>query len=179
MLLETKKGIVLNKCLSKRFPIHSDKPTFSSSQRHPAISCYSLRYIHDNGIQSETSYPYKAHNGGCRADGTSVARLNDWVNIPSGDENAMMDALGSRGPVAVGIDVSKPSFRFYSSGIYNEPTCSTSQLNHAVLAVGYGDGYWLVKNSWGTEWGQDGYVYMTRDGSNQCGIATNAFYLNV
>ena len=110
-----------------------------------------------------------------------MAHLSDWVLLPSGDENAMMDAVGSRGPVTVVIDASKPSFQFYSSGIYDEPTCFTNTINltHAVVAVGYGDGYWLVKNSWGTDWGQDGYGYMTRDGSNQCGIATYAFYLIV
>ncbi|KAF0290772.1 Cathepsin L [Amphibalanus amphitrite] len=136
-----------------------------------------FQYIYDNGgIQSEASYPYEARDGSCRAYGQSVARLNGWVDIPSGDENSMMDALGSWGPVSVAIDASKQSFQFYSSGIYYEPSCSSQYLDHGVLAVGYGDGYWLVKNSWGTGWGQSGYIYMTRNGSNQCGIATTASY---
>jgi hypothetical protein len=70
----------------------------------------------------------------------------------------------------------------YDSGVYYEPSCNSMYygLNHAVLAVGYGNlngiNYFLVKNSWGTDWGQSGYIYMTRDGSNNCGIATYAFY---
>jgi cathepsin L len=62
------------------------------------------------------------------------------------------------------------------SGIYNEPECDSGSLDHGVLAVGYGDGYFLVKNSWDTVWGDQGYIKMTRDGSNQCGIASSASY---
>jgi cathepsin L len=66
----------------------------------------------------------------------------------------------------------------YFLGIYNAPGCKQKpdDLDHAVLAVGYGDGYFLVKNSWDTSWGNQGYVEMTRDGSNQCGIASGASY---
>ncbi len=62
------------------------------------------------------------------------------------------------------------------TGIYNEPACNPANLDHGVLVVGYGPGYWLVKNSWDTTWGDQGYVKMTRDGSNQCGIASAASY---
>ena len=105
-----------------------------------------------------------------------MATLSSWRDVASGSESGLLDVVSNVGPVAVAIDASRSSFQFYSSGIYNEPYCSSQYLDHGVLAVGYGDGYWLVKNSWGTGWGQAGYIYMTRNGSNQCGIATQASY---
>ncbi|XP_037072121.1 procathepsin L-like [Pollicipes pollicipes] len=139
-----------------------------------------FRYIRDNGgIESESAYPYTARDGSCRASGSNVASLSSWVDIPSGSESSLLDAAGGVGPVSVAIDASHQSFQLYSGGIYNEPRCSSRQLDHGVLVVGYGSGFWLVKNSWGSRWGQGGYIMMTRNGSNQCGIATQASYPRV
>ena len=97
--------------------------------------------------------------------------------IPVGNEDMLTAALALDGPISIAIDASQESFQFYAEGVYSEPACSSVDLDHAVLAVGYGEykgtPYFLVKNSWGTTWGQGGYVLMTRDGSNQCGIATD------
>merc|ERR1711862_562907 len=94
-----------------------------------------------------------------------------------GDESALKVAV-SKSVVSIGIDASKQSFQFYHSGIYNEPECSSSNLDHSVAIVGYGtdDGteFWVVKNSWGNWWGDDGYILMSRNKDNQCGVATNA-----
>jgi len=131
------------------------------------------------GIESEGDYEYTAEDGKCKDYGGYVASLSSYVDIPLEDEDALLDAAGSVGPVSVSIDASHRSFQLYSGGIYDEPECYSFTLDHGVLVVGYGDGYWLVKNSWGGSWGEAGYIKMTRNGSNQCGIATQASYPRV
>lgn len=145
-----------------------------------------FRYIKANGgDDTEDCYPYEAVDGSCRFKQSCVAATDTgFVDIPSHDEMALKQAVATIGPVSVAIDASKSSFHFYKSGVYNEPTCSPVQLDHGVLAVGYGtatDGgdYWLVKNSWGVGWGMDGYINMSRNKNDQCGIATQASYPTV
>jgi len=140
-----------------------------------------FRYIKAaNGDSSESSYPYTAKDGTCNVAGKyAAAQLSSYVDVSRGSESGLMNAVGSVGPVSVAIDASHRSFQLYNSGIYNERACSSSRLDHGVLVVGYGDGYWLVKNSWGAGWGQAGYIQMTRNGSNQCGVATQASYPRV
>ena len=99
------------------------------------------------------------------------------MNVTSGDEEALKMAIAVHGPVAVGIDAAHKSFSFYSHGVFYEPDCKSGpdDMDHAVVAVGYGelDGepYWLVKNSWSTYWGNDGYILMSRK-DNNCGVTT-------
>ncbi|XP_078698616.1 digestive cysteine proteinase 1-like [Branchiostoma floridae x Branchiostoma belcheri] len=142
-----------------------------------------FQYIRDNGgINTEECYPYTAMDGNCRYNSNcSGATLSSYVFVnPSRDEEALKHAVGTFGPVSVGIDARHYTFTQYSSGIYNNPDCSSINLNHAVLVVGYGtmdnQDYWLVKNSWGEDWGMGGYIYMSRNKDNQCGIATYATY---
>merc|ERR1712243_275531 len=110
----------------------------------------------------------------------SEQNLMDCSTQNSGCNGGVVQyAVNSNGPVSVCINASSSGFQFYKSGVFNDPYCS-SQINHAVLAVGYGSesggDYWLVKNSWGTSWGDNGYVKMSRNRSNQCGIANQACY---
>ena len=93
----------------------------------------------------------------------------------------MQEAVANIGPVAVTVDASQFSFQLYTGGIYDPPNCSDFNLDHGMLVVGYGtnqDGkdYWIVKNSWGTVWGEAGYIKMSKGKNNQCGIATMACY---
>ena len=144
-----------------------------------------FRYIEaNNGIDTEASYPYQAHNELCRFKPQDVgATLNGYVDIPKGDEKALTQAIEKIGPISVAIDASKSSFHYYKAGVYYEPLCSITRLDHGVLAVGYdtdlGQDYYIVKNSWGPEWGMQGYVLMSRNSGNNCGIATQASYPKV
>ncbi|XP_034941110.1 cathepsin L [Chelonus insularis] len=142
-----------------------------------------FQYIRDNrGIDTEVSYPYEGQNDTCRYNPrTAGAEDVGFVDIPEGDEEKLMQAVATVGPVSVAIDASHESFQFYSEGVYDEPECSSTELDHGVLVVGYGTDengkdYWLVKNSWGESWGQNGYIKMARNQKNQCGIASSASY---
>jgi len=139
-------------------------------------------YIKANkGVDTEDSYPYVAEDQKCKFKAKDVgATVTGFTDIASGDETALTAAIASIGPISVAIDAGHDSFQLYSSGIYNEPDCSTTELDHGVTAVGYdtsADGdYYIVKNSWAATWGQDGYIWMSRNNNNQCGIATQASY---
>lgn len=142
-------------------------------------------YVQKNGgIDTEQCYPYTAQDGQCQFDSSCVgSTCSGSVEIPQGSEHALQVAVAMQGPVSVAIDANHQSFMQYRSGVFTEPKCSTTQSDHAVLVVGYGtdDGqdYWLVKNSWGTSWGMDGYIKMARNRDNMCAIATYAIYPEV
>jgi len=141
-----------------------------------------FRYIKANhGIDTEASYPYEARDGPCRFKPADIgATVTGYSDIPEGDEAALTQAIASIGPISVAIDASHFSFQLYHQGVYYERRCSSTRLDHGVLAVGYGiedDGqFYLVKNSWGLSWGQKGYIKMARNRNNNCGIATQASY---
>lgn len=142
-----------------------------------------FKYIKANGgIDTEKSYPYLARDEKCHFNESSVGAVDTgFVDVTSDDENALKVAVGTVGPISVAIDAGHTSFQFYKDGVYVEPQCSSTALDHGVLAVGYGttdDGqdYWLVKNSWGKSWGMKGYIKMARNKNNMCGIATDASY---
>lgn len=137
--------------------------------------------IHNGGLDTELSYPYEGMNDPCTYNRlTSGANISRVVQIEYGNMRALYDALGTIGPVSVAIDA-ESDFQFYSSGIFKSIECSKTMLDHAVLAVGYGvtlnnEKYFIIKNSWGSSWGMDGYIYFSADIDNMCGIATNASY---
>ncbi|XP_055029048.2 cathepsin L.1 [Misgurnus anguillicaudatus] len=141
-----------------------------------------FKYIQVNGgLDTEKSYPYEAEDHQCRFNPSTIgATCSGYVDITSEDENALQEAVATIGPISVAIDAGHYSFQLYQSGVYDEPNCSSMDLDHGVLAVGYGtkngEDYWLVKNSWGLDWGDKGYILMSRNKNNQCGIATASSY---
>lgn len=140
---------------------------------------------HGGIATTETYGAYLGMNGFCHLnDSQLTAHIQSYTNVTSGDAEALKIALFKNGPVAVSIDAGHRSFVFYSHGVYFEPACgnTTDSLDHAVLAVGYGtlDGqpYWLIKNSWSTYWGNDGYILMSMK-DNNCGVTTDATYVTL
>jgi cathepsin L len=141
--------------------------------------------MQNGGLALENTYKYLMMDHWCNAfDKSSGVQVTGYVNITSGDEDALVDAIATAGPCAIAIDASHPSFTFYTGGVYYEPQCKNgiNDLDHEVLAVGYGTDedtgldYFLVKNSWSTHWGVEGYVRMSRNRNNNCGVATSANY---
>lgn len=137
--------------------------------------------IRNQGIDSEQFYPYEHQNGICRYSVKGKAGYcSDFHMLPQGDEKVLQAVVSNVGPVSVAVNAMLPSFHLYRGGIYNDPKCSPNSINHAVLVVGYGtdkgQDYWLVKNSWGTSWGESGYIRIARNQNNACGIATFAVY---
>ena len=137
--------------------------------------------INNGGIEKESDYPYQPVDNPCSFNATKVAARFKGFKDVKGGEAGLKEAVATVGPISVGIDASNPSFQFYKSGVYYEPECSSTMLDHGVLVVGYGStgngtNFWLVKNSWGESWGMNGYIKMARNKNNNCGIATQPSY---
>jgi cathepsin L len=126
----------------------------------------------------ESDYPYVPVTGICHFDITKgVGTCTGILWVVQGDEDDLAVKCELYGSVSVSIDAGRPSFRVYKKGVYDDPTCSSVWLDHGVGCVGWGteDGkrYWIVRNSWGTKWGDKGYAKMIWK-NNQCGIATDS-----
>ncbi|KAJ9600389.1 hypothetical protein L9F63_009317 [Diploptera punctata] len=144
----------------------------------------SFRYIRENGgINSAKSYPFEGKDGQCKyISKNKTAIVTGEIYIPAGNEKKLKDAVATIGPIAVAVDASSPLFQHYKTGIYYDEECNSQNANHGMLVVGYGVekgtklGYWLVKNSYGTKWGDNGYMKIRRNKGNHCGIASHASY---
>jgi len=137
----------------------------------------------EGGIESEQDYPYTAVQQTCSYDPSKkAASLTGYVQIEQGSEDDLTDALTNEGPISVAITVTD-NFPHYQGGVFDDDTCAGQPINHAVLTVGYGDDdgdeYYIVKNSWGQNWGESGYIRMSRNKDNQCSIASWATYPTV
>jgi len=140
--------------------------------------------ILEGGIDSETCYPYTAETDNCSFNPNPpccVSKVQSYYNVTSGSELDLQAAV-FKVPVACAVDASQSSFEFYSGGVYSDPNCSSENIDHGIAVVGYGHNstcdrdYWILKNSFGTSWGADGWMYLARNDKNMCGIATVPSY---
>nr|ALC78846.1 peptidase C1A cysteine proteinase-1 [Dermanyssus gallinae] len=141
-------------------------------------------YIQKYGLASNDQYgPYRGIDGKCKdleISNKPISTLKGYRNVTTVED--LRKALAFVGPISVSIDASRPSLSFYSHGVYSDPDCSSTELDHSVLAVGYGtlhgEPYWLIKNSWSTYWGNDGYILISQK-NNMCGVASQATYVEL
>ncbi|CAO1415997.1 unnamed protein product [Diamesa tonsa] len=138
--------------------------------------------INKKGINSAARYPYKAVDVlKCKnSKKNSVATIKSFSLIETGNETLLMNAVATIGPLSIAIYGSLESFQSYKSGVYYDDACTTN-INHAVLLVGYGvtnNGveYWIIKNSYGITWGERGYMRLARNRKNHCGVAEFIIY---
>eukprot|EP00850_Spirogloea_muscicola_P010709 SM000064S19731 [mRNA] locus=s64:120221:123078:- [translate_table: standard] len=138
--------------------------------------------IQNGGLDTEKDYPYTAVNGQCdlERENSHVVTIDDFEDVPHNDEASLKKAVAAQ-PISVAIEADQRQFQFYAGGIFDDE-CGT-QLDHGVLIVGYGvdnaTDYWTVKNSWGSAWGDHGYIRLRRnvqDNQGLCGIAMQASY---
>ena len=165
----------------------SEQQLVDCSLRYGNMACNgglmdnAFKYAIDNGMCTEAEEPYKGEKDTC-VRCTPEVFIKSCVDVKPNDQLKLMEAV-SLGPVSIAIEADTRYFQFYKSGILDSADCGTN-LDHGVLIVGYGseDGkpYWLVKNSWGESWGDEGYVKILRSNSTDdkgiCGVAMQPSY---
>jgi C1A family cysteine protease len=137
----------------------------------------------NGGITTEEQWPYTSSQGAVPAcSSMSVTNVpgstpSTYSDVQPNSVSAMMSAVAQQ-PVSIAIEANSQSFQYYTSGVLS--TDCGQQLDHGVLAVGYGSengqDYWLVKNSWGSSWGDNGYVKILRSSANVCGVLSAPSY---
>jgi len=168
------------------------KPVYVQGDKNIVESCVTQGLCACTGglIQDVYTYMEKAGivagNTPCRScpnNTNPFCMVTKTTILPFGDEDALKAALYNEGPITVAIDASHTSFQLYSSGIYYEPNCQSRQPDHLLMLVGYGVSgntpYWIAQNSWGTDWGQEGYIWLARNRRNNCGVASFPYAVQV
>jgi C1A family cysteine protease len=141
-----------------------------------------FEYAIDNGVCVESAYPYTATSSGDCQSCPTVATMSACVDVTPNNQMDLKDSV-AKTPVSIAIEADTLAFQMYTGGVLTGDACGTS-LDHGVLIVGYGEEdnteYWLVKNSWGPDWGEDGYIKIGRSDSTNdegvCGIAMQPSY---
>ncbi|XP_067824456.1 procathepsin L-like [Heptranchias perlo] len=136
-------------------------------------------YMRDEGIEPSHSYPYKGKKGTCSFNlSDSIGTLTDFKRLRGTNEAEIMKIVAKHGPVSIYVFMSEKFLNFRGTGIFNDPKCN-KKPNHAVVVVGYvnkpSEKYWIIKNSWGTSWGDQGYMKMIMN-KNMCNMNYLVYY---
>ena len=145
------------------------------------LTSLAFQYVLGTGLSQTSTYPYTGYTGTCNAVEPVFPLLQDYIQIQPQNYTALLKAV-SINPVS--IVVSASTWFLYGGGIYNEPKCGV-QLNHGAAIVGYDQDshknmYWVVKNSWGLQWGEKGYIRIARDPTKPvgvCGLLLKSYYV--
>jgi len=143
-----------------------------------------FNYYENNMAILESTYPYTASDGTCKynSDAHTKVNVSDYVNTTPRSATQTQAALAQQ-PLSVSIEADKMVFQLYSSGVFDSASCGTT-LDHAVALVGYGtesgQEYFILRNSWGTTWGEQGYMKIanTGNGVGICGVLSDPLYPN-
>jgi C1A family cysteine protease len=151
------------------------------------VQAYAFQYYKSYYAHSEETYSYKAKEGTCKYNSYTPTdvKTKGWTgytNVTANNESQMKAAL-QKGVLAVAIQADQSSFQRYRTGIFDSASCGT-QLDHATNVVGWGSEagqeYWIMRNSWGTTWGEQGYMRLAiQSGAGVCGIQMQPLYPTV
>ncbi|XP_054165166.1 uncharacterized protein LOC128962790, partial [Oppia nitens] len=137
-----------------------------------------FNYLKENkGANTIPDYPYYAINSFCQYNRQKRIDIDirEVRRIQSGDDDDLMAAIYMYGPVTVGFHATN-QFKVYESGIFEDSKCDAEQIDHALVAIGYTSDYFILKNSWGPNWGEDGFIKVSRSKINLCGISEQSYY---
>ena len=176
-LYYAKKGVM--KTFSEQMLVDCDT---SDSGCNGGLMQYAFTWLKKNGIMLDSDYPYTGTKGTCKSDKSKYVDMSvtgykklgsSWSTWSAVDEDEVKDFLYETGPLAIALNANP--LQTYVSGILDltSSQCPSSGINHAVTLVGYGTedsvAYWIIKNSWGTSWGEEGY-FRIRRGKGTCGV---------
>jgi len=135
-----------------------------------------MSYVGSHPQELERDYPYKAQNGHCSYSSSKGKVKSTHVHHVTTNSVSQLKAALNRGPVAVSVEADKTPFHSYTGGVINTTACGIN-TDHAIIAVGYSDDYYIVRNSWGASWGEKGYVRIKAvDGVGICAIQKKPVY---
>ncbi|KAL7026301.1 hypothetical protein ACKWTF_013839 [Chironomus riparius] len=178
------KNPKFNTLLSAQYVVDCDTFNYGCIGGWPTSAFNWIARNGGNAVPSTINYPYFGYKMRCRSTPKIAMNIKATVqDYTAGNENMMKEIVANAGPIVVAFHATF-YFQLYSSGIFYDQTCDNRCVvaNHAIVIVGYGTDsttntdYWIIKNSWGTSWGEGGYGYIARNKGNQCNIACWAMY---